>query len=146
MEKRLVDVHRVRDAPPLRFGRQRDEPRLQVPLDRAASGIAVGRFAERRQHRRSPLALEELAHQIDDAVDESPGPVAADRGEQKLAHSARSFGNIVARQQRKPEDHDEPAENLGDPIEGIEVAGEKGRYHGSMLSAPSRLREPTIMG
>ena len=92
------------------------------------SRLLLARFgADGIDEPRAPSALEALAGEVHQGVDDPPGDVASDGRDQELAGGVGVLTHEDPRPQRERERHDEAEEDLGQAIAWIEVPIEDGR-------------------
>jgi hypothetical protein len=64
-------------------------------------------------------------HDIHDCIDNPPGEIAADGGEQKLTNSGSPFSHRQPGSQGDGQHHDQTKQNFAQPARRIEVSGYK---------------------
>ena len=98
----------------------RDHRRQRV-RDEALRLLRIGGLAHGPEGHEAAALLGQAAHQIQDAVDDAPGQVAAQRADEHRADIvAAGLGD--AERAGEGEDHDQPEEHFGDALDRVEHA------------------------
>ncbi len=128
IERYLVGTHALHDGvvqrSPLAFlGHPRQQP---VELVRDERTRVIGRAGplDLQTQAKNPASLEELAQHVKHSVDQAPGQVATEDGDQHFARAgAALLLDHQARAERERQRHDQAEQDLAHPRSRIEVFG-----------------------